>query len=80
MCLISVLVSGIDELDRFVSSSIEIRDGNPSCVLCSYTYPRRNNVARHVEANHVVANFQCDLCDKVSPTRHALYYHKKKHL
>ena len=23
---------------------------------------------------------QCDMCDKVAPTRHALYYHKKKHL
>ena len=38
----------------------------------------KNNVARHIEANHVEMTFQCNLCDKVTPTRHAMYYHKKK--
>ncbi|XP_023339259.1 protein tramtrack, beta isoform isoform X36 [Eurytemora carolleeae] len=74
-----VLVSSLHELDRFVNENISSRDGVPACSLCTYTYTRRNNVARHIEANHVSAAFQCDECGKISPTRHALYYHKKKH-
>jgi len=77
-----VTISGMDALNEFISSNI--LELNPEthmlkCGMCEYTYNRRNNVARHIEAKHVDMQFQCDLCDKITPTRHALYYHKKKH-
>jgi len=77
-----VAISGMDALDEFINSNI--LELNPEthmlkCGMCDYTYNRRNNVARHIEAKHVEMQFQCDLCDKITPTRHALYYHKKKH-
>jgi len=76
-----VAVSSLTELDSYVNSNMGTDGrGQTTCLLCTYKYPRRNNVARHIEANHVDASFQCDMCDKVAPTRHALYYHKKKHL
>ena len=75
-------ISGMDALNEFINSNI--LELNPEthmlkCGMCEYTYNRRNNVARHIEAKHVEMQFQCDLCDKITPTRHALYYHKKKH-
>ena len=78
--IVLVSISGLTALNDFLSTNIlEI---NPQthllkCGLCEYTYNRRNNVARHIEAKHVVMQFQCDLCDKITPTRHAMYYHKK---
>jgi len=77
-----VAISGMDALNEFINSNI--LELNPEthmlkCGMCEYTYNRRNNVARHIEAKHVEMQFQCDLCDKITPTRHALYYHKKKH-
>jgi len=77
-----VAISGTEDLDGFLNANII--ELNPEthmlkCGLCEYTYNRRSNVARHIEAKHVDMQFQCDLCDKITPTRHALYYHKKKH-
>jgi len=77
-----VSLSGMDALNSFINENI--LEVNPEthmlkCCLCDYTYNRRNNVARHIEAKHVDMQFKCDLCDKTAPTRHALYYHRKKH-
>ena len=72
----------MDALNDFLSVNILELNAEThmlKCGLCDYTYNRRNNVARHIEAKHVDMQFQCDLCDKITPTRHALYYHKKKH-
>jgi len=77
-----VAISGMDALNEFINSNIlELSPETHmlKCGMCEYTYNRRNNVARHIEAKHVEMQFQCDLCDKITPTRHALYYHKKKH-
>jgi len=77
-----VPISGMDALNDFLSVNILELNAEThmlKCGLCDYTYNRRNNVARHIEAKHVDMQFQCDLCDKITPTRHALYYHKKKH-
>lgn len=69
----------MENLELFLAANIhEVTPGLLKCGLCDYTYNRRNNVARHIEANHVAITFNCDMCTKVTPTRHAMYYHKKK--
>merc|ERR1712126_533923 len=66
-----VMISGMENLEAFLASNIqELSPGVLKCALCDYSYNRRNNVARHIEANHVNTSFHCDLCDKVTPTRH----------
>ena len=72
------MLSSLEHLDEFLAANIlEMNGGLLKCALCDYSYNRKNNVARHIEANHVEMTFQCNLCDKVTPTRHAMYYHKK---
>ena len=74
-----VALSSLEELDGFLAANIvELSGGLLKCALCDYSYQRRNNVSRHIEANHVDMTFHCDMCGKVTPTRHAMYYHKKK--
>jgi len=74
-----VILSSLEHLDEFLAANIlEMNGGLLRCALCDYSYNRKNNVARHIEANHVEMTFQCNICDKVTPTRHAMYYHKKK--
>ena len=76
-CSSDVVVLGAS--GRVLAANIlEMNGGLLKCSLCDYSYNRKNNVARHIEANHVEMTFQCNLCDKVTPTRHAMYYHKKK--
>ena len=73
------MLSSLEHLDEFLAANIlEMNGGLLKCALCDYSYNRKNNVARHIEANHVEMTFQCNICDKVTPTRHAMYYHKKK--
>ena len=74
-----MVLSSLEQLDGFLAANIvELSGGFLKCALCDYSYQRRNNVARHIEANHVDMTFHCDMCGKITPTRHAMYYHKKK--
>ena len=70
------------ELQEFLDANIFQDQTNQRvwfCSICQYAYQRRNNVERHVEANHVQISFSCEMCGKQMRTRHSLYYHMKKH-
>ena len=68
---------GFAGLDDIIKSKI-IMDGSGSfqCCECNYASTNSRNVINHIESKHVTTTgVQCDVCQKICPTREALRKH-----
>ena len=48
------------------------------CTDCQYETFVKQVVMKHIEAQHIKPGIECDICHKVSPTRHAWRMHLKR--
>ena len=69
-----------DQLDQFVNENIykDFDTSRWTCSLCSSTFLNKIDVARHIEAKHVILpELPCTICKKAYKTRHSLKIHMK---
>ena len=78
-----------EELDEQINSMMNITEqlvtiGNQTRRLCTCNVCGkegiRANIKTHIEANHIISNVShsCDICGKISRSRHGLRLHKAK--
>ena len=69
-------------LDSLIAEHMtKVKTGGWSCNDCGKFSKLKNDIAKHVEANHIThPGLVCDLCEKVLKTRDTLKSHmKSKH-
>ena len=56
-----------------------IQEGpNYICTDCQYVTSIKQVLKKHIEAQHISPGVMCEICHKISPTRHALRMHLKR--
>ena len=71
-------VSADSEIETLIDSQL-CRDESGSwyCSSCNYSNHAKGTVRAHIEAKHVISSgYQCTICSKVCPTRHAFKMHR----
>jgi hypothetical protein len=48
------------------------------CTQCGKTHKHKYNIARHVDAKHVMGQYACPLCEHVTKTEDARQNHLKR--
>ena len=76
--LFTFAVSADSEIETIIDSQLS-RDESGSwyCSSCNYSNHAKGTVRAHIEAKHVISSgYQCTICSKVCPTRHAFKMHR----
>ena len=76
------VVIGLAHLDSLIAEHMtKVKTGGWSCNDCGKFSKLKNDIAKHVEANHIThPGLVCDMCEKVLKTRDTLKSHmKSKH-
>ena len=73
----SVTISGWEEIDQLIQTKIMTHSANEfQCTDCLHTSKTKQNLAVHIEANHVDhPGVTCTVCSKACTTRDALRKH-----
>jgi len=66
-----------DELNATIAMKIIRADTKYQCADCGYETPTKQVIENHVE-RHIQQGVPCELCGKISPTRHAWRMHLKR--
>ena len=54
--------------------------GDWVCVDCDYTHSKKQKLQYHIEAKHINSpGHACDICEKICPTKNALYLHRSRY-
>ena len=48
------------------------------CTDCNYESFAKQAMEKHIESKHISPGVICQICHKISPTRHALRMHLKR--
>ena len=67
----------LDVTDSIESRLIKVQSGW-QCHDCSYFSSSSSTVRRHIESKHLNIFYNCEVCGKQAPTKHALYMHKSR--
>ena len=71
-----------EELDTFIAENCtkDVSTSNWSCNFCGVTRKLKSDVARHLEAKHVILpELPCQICLKYFKTRDSLRRHELKY-
>ena len=69
------------ELKEMINKRIvRTPDNTFECSDCDYKTKHLHCLKIHIESKHIISDgFQCQLCEKLCPTRNALRAHQKRH-
>ena len=55
------------------------QDNMYSCSICGYQANKKQRIQYHYEAKHTDSpGYQCEICQKVCPTKNAMIVHKSR--
>ena len=75
--LSSVSIRSLDELESEIAAMMRKLGAMWECIVCGKSSKYKSDIRRHIESMHITSpGFNCDFCDKISPTREALRQHK----
>lgn len=72
-----VSIRSLDELESEIAAMMRKLGTMWECIMCGKSSKYKSDIRRHIESMHITSpGFNCDFCDKISPTREALRQHK----
>ena len=73
---IMILQSSAEELDKTISSLMEMRDKKWACVKCGQQASQKSNMQNHIEAKHIEGmTHQCPVCHRDFRSRNFVKSH-----
>ena len=76
--VIGTLSLSVEEIDAIIQMKILQEGQNYICTDCQYVTSIKQVLKKHIEAQHISPGVMCEICHKISPTRHALRMHLKR--
>ena len=71
------MCESLSEIELEIERQLSKSEVGWYCTTCNYVNNSKATVKQHIETNHVIsAGFECQICGKICPNRHALKMHK----